>query len=175
MVEFGGNFVPLPNAILEGRSGLTPVKGHALDVSYGINLTAIAFDQMGLQAGLSYQIMEQNGIRPAWSVSDKLYLYNNWIGSTRHPDGKGFWGLNQIESLVSWQYKGQLLYLGIAEAIDLQDPSLLITPIIGVELLKSGIDPGFSLQLESRYFGIGRQQQITAATWKAPLGTGALG
>ena len=175
LVEFGGSYIPLPNAILEGRSGLEPLNGHAWDVSYGINLTAIAFDQIGLQGGTTYLIMEQDGARPAWSVSDKLFLYNNWLSSSRHPDSKGIWAMNQIETLVSWQYKGQLLYAGVSQSIDLQDPSLLINPILGVELINSGTDPGFSVQLETRYYAIGRHQQVTAATWKAPAGTGALG
>ena len=47
-VTFGGPFtttlgppIPIPNLIVEGRSGLEPVAGRPLDVNYGLNATGI--------------------------------------------------------------------------------------------------------------------------------------
>ena len=90
LVEFGGNYIPVPNMVLEGRSGLKPIKSKPLDVNYGINLTAIVFDQIGVHGGSTYLLSRQDGKRPAWSISDRLYLYSNHISTDTHADGKGF-------------------------------------------------------------------------------------
>lgn len=49
--EGGTMLVPLPNAILEGRYGLKPINGHDVDIQYGLNLTGLAFEHIGLQGG----------------------------------------------------------------------------------------------------------------------------
>ena len=46
MVEFGGSFVPLPNAVVEGRTGMKPLNGKNWDINYGLNLTALALTRL---------------------------------------------------------------------------------------------------------------------------------
>ncbi len=173
--EGGTMRLPLPIAILEGRHGLKPLKGRALDVQYGLNLTGLAFEHIGLQGGVTYLLMEQDGYKPAWSVNNRIYFYNNWLSGDRTEESKGWWMADQIETTLSWQVRGQLIYLGLAQTIDVKKPSLLLTYFGGMELIRSGNDPGFGLQLELRYFGINRNSDVAVVRWYEPLNVGALG
>ena len=167
--------VPLPNAILEGRYGLKPFNGHDVDIQYGLNLTGLAFEHIGLQGGVAYLIMDQEGYIPAWSVNNRLYFYNNWLSSDRTPESKGWWIADQIETTLSWQFHGQMVYMGLAQTFDIKKPSLLLSYFGGLELIRSGNDPGFGLQLELRYFGINKNSDVAVVRWYEPLDVGALG
>ncbi|MEC7987550.1 MAG: hypothetical protein VX278_20455 [Myxococcota bacterium] len=173
--EGGTMRLPLPIAIIEGRHGLKAIKGRALDVQYGLNLTGLAFEHIGLQGGVSYLIMEQDGYKPAWSVNNRLYFYNNWFSGHRTEESQGWWMADQIETTISWQIRGQMIYMGIAQTIDFKKPSLLLSPFGGMELIRSGNDPGFGLQLELRYYGINRNSDIAVVRWYEPLNVGAFG
>jgi len=173
--EGGTMKVPLPIAILEGKYGLKPFKGRDLDIQYGLNLTGLAFEHIGLQGGITYLLMEQDGYKPAWSVNNRLYFYNNWLSTDRTPDSRGWWMADQIETTLSWQVYGQMLYMGIAQTTDFKKPSLLLSYFGGMELIRSGNDPGFGVQLELRYFGINRNSDVAVVRWYEPLNVGSLG
>jgi hypothetical protein len=175
MVNYGGQFIPLPNAVLEGKSGINQINGRNAEISYGINLSGFLFDQVGTQFGTAYSLLDQNGNVPAFSVSDKIYLYSNHISSTTTDDGKGIWVNNQVETIFSWEMKGQLLYTGVANNFDFKNPSLVLNPFIGMEFFHRGATPGFGLQLEARYFALGQKNQINSVEWYDPLESGALG
>ena len=76
---------PLPNLVLEHRIGMKPWSDHALDVSYGVNLTTFAFDQVGLHLGASTLLKEQDGGSPAISVATMTFVYNNYL--SKGPSG----------------------------------------------------------------------------------------
>ena len=50
MVELGSP-LPLPNAVIEGRSGLTYLNKRPLDLNYGLNATAIALGNTNRSVG----------------------------------------------------------------------------------------------------------------------------
>lgn len=175
MVEFGGSFIPLPNAVVEGRTGLAPINGKNLDVHYGLNLTALAFDQAGLHAGATYQLLNQNGNIPAISVSNRLFLYSNHLSPASTEEGKGIWANDEISTTLSWKLGRQMVYTGFSQYFDLSSPSLTLTPFLGCELFHSGITNGFALQLEVRNYAVGRNPTVNTATWNTPFGSGALG
>ena len=175
MVEFGGAFVPLPNAILEGKTGMKPINGHNWDVNYGINLTALAFDQAGLHAGASYQLQNQNGNIPAISLGNRLFLYNNYPSPASTEEGKGIWANDEINATFSWKIGKQMVYTGISQYFDLSAPSLTLTPFVGCELFHSGLTNGFALQFELRNYAVGRNPTVNTAKWNAPFGSGAFG
>ena len=56
--------IPLPNLVIEGQSGLSPVQGRPLDVNYGINTTALAFGTVGLHEAFHISD-EQSGASPS--------------------------------------------------------------------------------------------------------------
>ena len=119
--------------------------------------------------------MDQDGYKPAWSVNNRVYFYNNWLSNDRVEESKDWWMADQIETTLSWQVHGQMIYLGLAQTIDIKNPSLMLTYFGGVELIRSGNDPGFGLQLELRYFGINRNSDVAVVRWYEPLNVGALG
>ncbi len=175
MVEFGGNFIPMPHLMVEGRRGLGEVKGVKSDVHGGINLTAAAFGQIGLHGGSSHLLMEQSGGVPAIAFVERFYLYTNHADGNTHIDGRGFWALQQSELVGSWALGNHLIYTGLAQYTDLGDPSLLLTPMVGGEFFGPADQPGWGLQLEARWFAMNRDHDLINVTWLQPLGVGALG
>ena len=175
MVEFNGSFIPLPNAVLEGRSGMGKIIDRRWDLNYGLNLTALAFDQIGSHVGANVLLMSQNGNRPAWSISNRLFVYSNHISSATDPNGKGFWLNNEMSTTLSWKVGRQMIYTGISQYFDLSEPSLTLTPFLGCELFHSGIRNGFAQQLEVRNYAVGRNPTVNLARWNTPFGSGAFG
>ncbi|MEC7987548.1 MAG: hypothetical protein VX278_20445 [Myxococcota bacterium] len=178
MIEFprkSKSYIPLPNAVLEGRSGMAPIKGKNWDINYGINLTAIPFDQIGLHTGASFQLMKQNGNIPAVSVGNRLFLYSNHLSSTTIDDGKAFWACNEIVTTASWKVGHQMVYTGVSQYFDLSQPSATITPFLGAEFFNTGVKNGFVLQFEVRNYALGRNPTFDFLEWNTPFGSGAFG
>ncbi len=175
MVEFGGSYVPLPNAILEGRSGMAPIADKNWDINYGLNLTALAFDQVGLHVGASYQARKQNGNIPAISFTNRLYLYSNHISGNTIDTGKGLWANDELTLTFSWKLGRQLVYTGFSQYFDLSNPNFTFTPFLGTELFNTGKKNGFALQFEVRNYAIGWNPTITTAKWNRPFGSGGFG
>ena len=72
MVNFAEKNIPLPNAVIQVKQGMGNSTSHPWDIQYGLNLTAIAFDQIGAQFGGSYLISQQKGISPAWPIASTM-------------------------------------------------------------------------------------------------------
>ena len=175
MVEFGGSFVPLPNALVEGRTGMKPLNGKNWDINYGLNLTALAFDQAGMHIGATNQLLNQDGNIPAVSVTNRMYVYSNHLSPASTDMGKGIWSNYELSTTLSWKLGKQMVYTGIAQYFDIPSPSLTLTPFLGIELFHSGLTNGFALQLEVRNYAIGRNPTVNTATWNTPFGSGAFG
>ena len=162
--------LPLPNAVLEGRTGLPQVADRNLDVNYGLNLTAAAFGQLGLHFGASWQLLDQVGWRPALSVTNRVFVYTNALDRTKADPGA--WVADQLELTASWQLRSHLVYAGGAEYLDLRNPGLLLTPFAGVQLAPKSDRVRF--QLEARWYAFHRQPEALNIHWITP-GRGALG
>ena len=139
-VTFGGPFtttlgppIPVPNIIVEGRSGVQPVAGKPVDLNYGLNTTAIAFGLMGLHGGASIHLVEGHGWRPNVSVTERLHLYHNYFDRTKPMETRMFWGLNEFDVTASWALGPHMVYIGGSDVIDLADPELLIGPFLGFD------------------------------------------
>lgn len=169
LLKFGGVAIPLPNAVIEGRSGLPALKDHPFDLNYGLNLTAATFGVAQMHAGASLQLLAQQGGRPALSVSDRLFFATN--GLDRRKDAHGAWGMDQAELTASWKLQQQLVYGGLAQYTDFANPRLLLTPFAGAQL-DFGRPGGFGLQLEARYFGVNALQETSTLKW-VTFGRGA--
>ncbi|MCB9765441.1 MAG: hypothetical protein H6739_37045 [Alphaproteobacteria bacterium] len=172
MVNLGAP-IPLPNAVLEGRSGLPALAGRPTDLNYGLNLTAAAFGVVGGHVGASHLLLDQRGARPALSATDRLYVYDNHLDRSDAAESRALWAMDQLELTASWAPKGQLLYLGAAEYLDFRNPRLTLTPFAGAAL-DFGRPGGFGLQVESRYFAANAAPVNTAVPWIS-LGRGAVG
>ncbi len=171
MLAAAGLVLPLPNAVIEGRSGLPLLLDRELDVNYGLNLTAIAFGQAGVHVGASWLVLDQQGWRPALSVSDRVYVYTNAFDRTKAE--REWWFATQVELTASYELgQASLVYFGAAEAIDFRNPGLLVSPFVGVQLAPKS--DRVRLQLEGRWHGINALPEASNIKWISP-GRGAVG
>jgi hypothetical protein len=158
LTQVSGNYIPLPNSVIEGRSGLITIAERPLDLNYGLYLTPIAFGQMGVHVGGSYLLWDQKDRLPALSLSDRLYFFHNYFDTAKPDYGRGSVFVHQLEATLSYEIGSFLTYGGLANYADLSDLNLMLTPFLGAEL-PTGLD-GFKLQLEARYYAANRSRLI---------------
>lgn len=171
MVAFAGTHIPLPSLVLEGRSGLTTLADRPLDINYGLNATGLPFGVVGLHGGASWLAMEQQGGRPALSLSNRLYLYDNHLDRRKDADPRELWGMDQIEATVSWAPGRFLVYAGVSEYLDFTSPRLLLSPFLGAEI---PLGQRSRLQVQLHHFAINQSKYLNTVTWMT-WGPGALG
>ena len=134
MVLLSGAPVPLPNAVLEGRHGITKVNERPLDVNYGLNLTAVAFGIVQMHVGASFLLAMQDGARPAISLSNRLFVATNLLGASDKVDPNAkFWASDQLEITASWLLGDHLVYVGLGQYFDFGNVELTLTPSLGAE------------------------------------------
>ena len=172
-VTFGGPFttslgppIPVPNLMIEGRSGLEPIGGKPVDVNYGVNALAAAFGLIGLHGGATMHFLEQDGARPALSVTERVHFYNNWLDNTKPKESRKPWGVNELDVTASWNMGPHLVYLGGSDVIDMADPELLVAPFIGVVLQPE--EKRFRFQVESRLLGANFSPEVWDLSWLSP-------
>jgi len=170
MLAAAGLVLPLPNAVLEGRSGMPRLLDRELDVNYGVNLTAIAFGQAGVHVGASWLVLDQQGWRPALSVSDRVFLYTNALDNTKSE--REWWAATQLELTASYAVRSHLVWFGVAEALDFGNPGLLLSPYVGFQAAPASDRVRF--QLEARWYGVNKLPEAQNIDWITP-GRGALG
>lgn len=149
--------IPLPNIVVEGQSGLKPLRDHATDINYGMNITALAFGTVGMHLGASHLLFAQNGARPSLSVTERIHFYNNWLDTTKDSSVRAGYLLNQIDLTAAWNINRHLGYIGIADYIDVPDPELTIAPFAG--FMFQGKKKCFA-QLEARYLAVNRKPDV---------------
>ncbi|MCP4805434.1 MAG: hypothetical protein GY913_13790 [Proteobacteria bacterium] len=160
--------IPVPSAVVEGRSGVTTLADRPLDVNYGVNLTAIAFGQAGLHVGAGWLLLDpESGPWPALSVADRLYVYSNHMDTTK--DDRSWLLIDQLELTASWKLGESLLYVGAAEYLDVRNPGLLLSPFAGAELRRRRL----GVQLEVRWLAVNQPRISDAIPWM-PDGRGAI-
>ena len=169
-VTFGGPFtttlgppIPVPNLIVEGRSGLKPVQEMPLDVNYGLNLTAIAFGQAGIHTGASLHLFQGEGWAPSVSITERIHLYSNHLDSTKPAETRMFWGVNEADLTLSWALGNHFVYGGASNVVDFADPELLLSPFAGVAFHPKGKSLG--IQLEARVHGANFSPDIWDVSW----------
>ncbi|MCB9744211.1 MAG: hypothetical protein H6740_16555 [Alphaproteobacteria bacterium] len=173
MLEFAGAPIPLPNAIAQGRHGLPALAGRPTDMHYGLNLTGLAFGVAHVHVGAAHLLLPQRGGVPALSVADRVHFATNVFDPRKELEARGAWGLNELELTASWAPRGQLLYLGLNDALDFTSPRLLLSPFAGVAL-DPGDPGGVGVQLEGRWYAADYLPPGQVTHWVGPA-RGALG
>lgn len=170
VVDAGFVTTPMPNLIVEGRSGLTTFQDRPLELSYGTNLTSLPFGVVGVHVGGAWLAMDQSGARPALALSQRVHLYSNHLDQ-RKSDHQ-FMTVLHTELLASWDTDRALLYLGVAEYLQPSNPLLTLTPIAGTEL---HLGEHWGLQLEARHYAINQNKEpLNTVKW-VTWGPGAVG
>ena len=177
LVEFGGGNVPLPNAVVEGRSGIRLIRDRPLDLNYGLNATAIGFGIAQLHLGASYMLLEQEGAIPAISLTNRVFVATNALTpADKAPGTKSAWGAHQLELSASYLLAGHLLYLSASQYTDFGHPQLLLSPAIGVQFDPGEKKQGVQFLLEARYYAINQTKELTTVSWtSAPRGAFGVG
>ncbi len=173
MVKLGAP-LPLPSFVAEGRHGLEPVLDRPFDVHYGVNLTAAAFGIVQVHGGAAWQLTSQQGGLPAVTVASRLFLADNHLAGGRYEEAdRALWALNQTDLLASWKRQRWLGYTGLSQLTDFRYPGLHLAPILGGQV-GLGEAQSWSLQVESRYYGVNGRSQSSAMPW-VTFGPGAMG
>ena len=162
--------IPVPNLILEGQSGLKPIGNLSAQADYGLNLTAMAFGVMGVHGGGTVGLMEQQRFIPALSLSDRLHFYNNYPDTTKDLETRQAFGLNELELTASWALGNHLLYTGLSNHLDINDPELTLGYFIGAQI---GNDKGLFGQLELHHMAANRRPDIVDVEFLT-TGTGSI-
>ncbi|MCB9742163.1 MAG: hypothetical protein H6741_18355 [Alphaproteobacteria bacterium] len=173
MLEFAGAPIPMPNAILQGRHGLAPLAGRPTDLHYGLNLTAAAFGVAHVHVGAAHLLLPQRGGVPALSVADRVHFATNILDPRKDLELRGAWALNELELTASWAPRGQLVYVGLNDALDFAAPELLLTPFLGAAF-DPGDPGGLGVQLEGRWYAASTLPRADVTHWVGP-GRGAIG
>ena len=174
MVMFAGAPIPLPNLIVEGRSGVAKLADRPLDLNYGLNLTALPFGILQMHLGASWLLAHPKGAVPAVSMSQRLWFATNAPASGYKYEGAvGAWGAHQIEFTASWMLGNHLLYVALAQYTAFTNPQLTLTPALGATF-DPGAPGGFKLQVETRWYSINHTQPLQPFTF-VPDGMGSLG
>lgn len=174
MVYFAGAPVPLPNVIVEGRSGVAKPLNRPLDINYGLNLMPMAFGILQVHLGASWLLAHQNGGIPAVSMTNRIWFAANILGAPYKAEGGvGAWGNHQLEFAVSWEISHQLIYVSLAQYTDFTNPSLTLTPAVGAHF-DPGKPGGFKMYVEARWYGLSQKQAAYPFTF-FPNALGSLG
>ena len=174
VIEFMGAPIPIPNLVVEGRSGITKLANRELDLNYGLNITGLPFGIMQLHVGASWLLAHPKGAVPALSMTNRLWFANNGPGASYKSEGAvGVWASHQLEFTVSWMLGQHLLYVALAQYTDFLNPALTLTPAIGATF-DGGQPGGFKFQLEARYFALNQTQAARPFTF-VPGAPGAIG
>ena len=126
--------IPVPNLIVEGQSGLNPIGTLSAQADYGLNLTAMAFGVVGIHGGGTIGLMEQQRFIPAVSLSDRLHFTINYPDTTKKLETRQAFGLNELELTASWALGNHLIYTGLSNHLDLNDPELTLGYFVGAQL-----------------------------------------
>ena len=165
-----GPAIPLPNLVIEGKSGLDPIKGRATDLNYGLNATAAAFGIVDVHAGASHLLKAQGASSPAISITERLHLASNHLDTTKPSETRAFYAMNQIDFTVSREFSRQLVYGGGAlywNFVNTPSPAYFV----GTQLRP--MKGRFSIQLEARHMAVGFVPEIQDVSWYSP-GSGVL-
>ena len=167
---FGGPFttqlgppIPAPMLLVEARSGLKPLGRMPLDANYGLNLTTLAFGDIGLHGGASLHIAQPDSWRPGLVITERLHVYNNFLDITKPVESRKLWGINEFDITATWALNDQRFYLGVTDALDLSDPELLVGPFFGIDLLGKKRRAGF--HFETRLQAINFSPEVQDVTW----------
>jgi len=161
--------IPLPNATLEGRSG---VVDH-LDVNYGIHMLPTLFGAVGGHAGATFQLYDEpNPWVPVTSIGQRFFFFTNILDPRKVE--KDAYALSQTDLTISWKLWESLLYTGVSAyvPIDVDVRTLHLAPVVGVEV-HPGID-WLRVQLEGRWLSPTTDQRFAVVNWRSPGDLGAI-
>lgn len=160
VLDFGGAPLPLPNVVVEGRSGVASLADRPLDLNYGLNLTALPFGILQTHLGAGWLVAKPDGAIPALSWTNRFWMAANLFGApTREVPRVDAWGAWQTQVDVSWDVGPHLVGFGLAQYTEFQEPVLTLTPRVGATFDTDPKRPdGVRLHVDAHWFGANQRR-----------------
>lgn len=160
-----GTRMSVPYSVLRYRQGLT----EDTDCHVGVHPTMLVLGNLGMDIGLTKQVLEQSGGRPGLSLEGSIYgfyHFNELLSIRAYPE---------ISLLGSYRLgnRRELFYFGVQNMVQLARPHLVFAPFMGLEI---SIGKRFAVNLEAKWYAPGEESEDRVVDYSIrPLGHGALG
>lgn len=166
-----GGAIPVPVTTLFGRYGLT----EKTDLDFGLQVPVIA--SIGVDAGASHLLLDQEGLRPAVMAGGRLHVHANPLAivGRDNPNGGDYsLGVRVFEELhanASWRL-GQRSLVWVSFVVFAQVEELIFRPAIGVGVEWRPVSL-FGLTVEARQMAFLTNQHFAAVSFIGPADLGA--
>ncbi len=165
VTEIFGITMPLPYSVLRYRQGLR----NNTDLHIGIHSTMAILGNLGIDVGLTKQIMEQCGWRPAFVLEGSIYgfYHFNETSSIR--------AFPEISMIASYNLgsRREVYYFGAQNMIQFSEPYFISAFLIGSEF---PFGNHFILDLEAKWYAPAEESEKRVVDYSlTPLGHGVIG
>lgn len=171
LIDFSNLTIPMPL--------LSAAYGYGIDSTLtgfaGVNITSAAYGNAQLDLGITKQLLQQNGYRPAISITPVANLiYRNKDANKFYP---------QVDISAFWEYnnKRDLVYAGLSNWFELassksynqdQTHHWLVTPLVGQTFIRKKWD----FTIEAKVLASNLYHKSSVVDYKSPFGNnGAFG
>jgi len=166
VTRFAGQDIPLPYAVARYRYGLTD----RLGLSAGGHLLLPVLGDIGLDAGVSYQVLKQNGWVPECGISGGLTGMFGPLDSAG--EARAF---PDLSASASWLFGNRAhAYLGVQSMYQFRlKPYVVFAPVVGAEVR---LFRGLSLTLEGKWYAPTELTKPRVVNFRIPIAEhGAVG
>lgn len=157
--------MPLPYTVLRYRRGLNT----STDFHVGIHPTMLILGNLGVDVGLTKQVVSQLGLRPALCMEASIYAFYHMydFSSVRiHP---------ALSLIGSYQFANHrhIVYFGTQSMMQFTDPYVVLAPLVGFEF---SIGRKLLLNLETKWYAPTEESERRVVDYTIkPFDYGALG
>ena len=132
--------MPIPYSVLRYRRGLN----ESTDFHLGLHPTMMVLGNVALEVGITKLLINQNGWRPALAVEGSVYGFMHAfdLSTTRAYPEIG------LVASYSLSGRGHLVYFGMQNIIQYDEPYWIFAPLLGVELPFGR----FNVNLEAKWY-----------------------
>jgi hypothetical protein len=156
--------MPIPYSVLRYRRGLN----ENTDFHCGIHPTMMVLGNVALEVGITKLLVNQNRWRPALAVEGSVY------GFWHVPDLSTTRAYPEIGLVASYSLSrgGHLVYFGMQNIIQYDEPYWIFAPLLGVELPLGR----FNISLEAKWYAPTEQSDNRIVDYTLiPADQGAIG
>jgi hypothetical protein len=163
--EVFGVTMPLPYSVLRYRQGLS----NNTDLHIGIHPTMAILGNLGIDVGLTKQIIVQSGWRPAFVLGGSVY------GFYHFNDASSIRAYPEISMIASYNLgsRREVIYFGAQNMIQFSEPYLISVFLIGSEI---PLGNHFILDLEAKWYAPVEESEKRVVNYSiTPAGHGVIG
>lgn len=132
--------MPIPYSVLRYRRGLN----ETTDFHCGIHPTMMVLGNFAVEVGMTKLLVTQNGVRPALAVEGSVYGFMHAFDIST---ARAYPEIGMVAS-YSLSGRGHLVYFGLQNIIQYDEPYWIFAPLVGVELPFGR----FNVNLEAKWY-----------------------